>query len=244
MTERRTVGAMFAAAAERDPTQPLLTFYDDETSERTELSGATLANWVAKTANMIVDDCALEPGQWASIGLPPHWQTAAVMLGCWTAGLAVTTTPDPAEIAFVDVNRAADDPPAADRYVLGLHPLALPLPRVPPGYLDFAAEVRAHGDHFYPTRPVTPSSPAWRHVGGADATNADLCALAAARADALGITAGARVLIDADAYPDPVDWLLAPLSAGASTVLCRRLDATRLGARVDAELVDHSVVSS
>src|SRR5215813_5255739 len=103
-----TVVHAFAATVAQRPDQPLITFYDDATGERTELSGATLRNWVAKTANMLVDDLDLRPGQWAAVGLPPHWQTAAVLLGCWTIGLAVTTSPDPAEAAFVAAGRPGD----------------------------------------------------------------------------------------------------------------------------------------
>ena len=76
-------------AVRRDPTRPLLTWYDDATGERTELSGATLANWVAKTANLLVDGIGLGPGDRAGVSLPPHWQTAGVLLGCWSAGVEV-----------------------------------------------------------------------------------------------------------------------------------------------------------
>src|SRR5215468_371295 len=68
-----------------DPAQPLITWYDDATGDRAELSGATLANWVAKTANLLVDGGGLGPGDRAAVLLPPHWQTAAVLLGCWSA---------------------------------------------------------------------------------------------------------------------------------------------------------------
>ena len=50
-----TVGARLAAFVAVDPTRPLLTWYDDGNGERVELSGATLANWVAKTANLLVN---------------------------------------------------------------------------------------------------------------------------------------------------------------------------------------------
>ena len=63
---------------------------------------------------------------------------------------------------------------------------------------------------------------------------------AAERAHRLGITGG-RVLIDADTYPDPRDWLLAPLSAGASIVLCRNTDPTRTANRAESERVTHVV---
>lgn len=235
MDNARTVDALLAAASP-DPARPLVTFYDDATGERTELSGATLGNWVAKTANMLVDDLDAGPGQWASVLLPPHWQTAAVLLGCWTAGLAVTTRPEPADVCFVDAATAAAGRPTGDGYVLGLHPFGLPLPSVPAGYVDYNAEVRAHGDHFrarVPVRPETPATP--------ERTQAGLCSAAAERAVALGIERGARVMVDVDAHPDPLDWLLAPLAATASTVLCRHSDKTKLGARKDAELVTHFV---
>jgi hypothetical protein len=64
-----------------------------------------------------------------------------------------------------------------------------------------------------------------------------LVADAARRATSLGIGAGDRVLVDASAHPDPVDWLLAPLAARASTVLCGHLDPARLDSRVATERV-------
>lgn len=236
MFDVRTVGSLFTLAVDRDPARPMVTYYDDATGERTEVSAATLANWVAKTANMLVYDCGLAVGARAAVGLPPHWQTAAVLLACWRAGLSVTPGAQPCDVAFVVAADATHDWPAADRYALGLHPMALPLREVPDGYLDFTTEVRAHGDHFTSPTSVSGDVVGWRD-GGTVRTNADLCALAATRAAALGITAGARVLIDADAYPDPVDWLVAPLAAGASTVLCRNTDAAALGARAGAERV-------
>jgi uncharacterized protein (TIGR03089 family) len=231
----RTVGALLTASVDIDPTRPILTFYDDATRERTELSGATLTNWVSKTANMIVDEVGLVAGDRASIGLPPHWQTAAVLLGCWSAGLALTTRPEPADLAFVRAEDATHEWPAAERYALGLHPLGLPLRAVPDGYLDFNAEVRQFGDRFYPASPVAAETIALFH-GEHERTNAEVVADAAERARRLGI-AGGRVLIDSDAYPDPVDWLLAPLAVGATIVLCANLDVSSVDARAESERV-------
>jgi uncharacterized protein (TIGR03089 family) len=39
----------------RDPVGPRITYYDDATGERIELSTVTLANWAAKTANLLRD---------------------------------------------------------------------------------------------------------------------------------------------------------------------------------------------
>jgi uncharacterized protein (TIGR03089 family) len=239
VTGPKTIGAMLAATIAIDPTRPQLTYYDDATDDRTECSGATLANWVAKTANMIVDDCGLGVGQRACVGLPPHWQTAAVLLGCWTVGLAVETTPQPADVAFVYVDDATHDWPAVERYALNLHPLALPIRDVPDSYVDFNSEVRVHGDHFYPT--AIPSDTEALVRPDRSWTHAELLDEAAARASHLGL-AGGRVLIDADAYPDVLDWLLTPLAGGASIVLCRNLSPEREGARFAAERATHRLL--
>ncbi len=53
---------MLAVRVANNPTLPLLTYYDDALGERTELSGATLLNWVSKTANMVVDNGGLVVG--------------------------------------------------------------------------------------------------------------------------------------------------------------------------------------
>jgi uncharacterized protein (TIGR03089 family) len=224
-----TISAALDAAIGSDPARPLFTFYDDATGERTELSGATLMNWVAKTANMIVDDGGLGYGDRASVGLPPHWQSAAVQLGCWVAGLEVTTGPAHADIAFVDAANVGEEWDAPDRYVLGLHPMGLPMREVPDGYLDFTAEVRSHGDHFAPSRRVQPSDPALPGL-----THAEACALATDRGSAWGL-AGGRVLINADRHPDPIDWLLTPLVSGSTLVVCRHLDESKVSGRAAAE---------
>ncbi len=219
----------------RSPTPtPLVTYYDDATGERTELSGVSLANWVAKTANLLVDGCGLGYGERAMVAVPPHWLTAVVLLGCWSAGLTLAD-PDslagPVDVAFVDVDaiRAGTVPAPAssapDRYAVAVHPFGLPLPVVPDGYADYIVEVRGQGDHF--------AGP----PGGVPAGQAVLVAAARARAAGYGLGAGARVLVDTDRYPDPLDWLLAPLAAGASIVACRRLDPGRLDARQRAERV-------
>ena len=57
----------------------------------------------------------------------------------------------------------------------------------------------------------------------------------------LGIAAGDRVLIDVDSYPDPADWLLAPLAAGASIVLCGHLNPEEVWERVGAERVTRNL---
>ncbi|WBB64915.1 TIGR03089 family protein [Micromonospora sp. WMMD812] len=224
------IARVFADAVAPDPTRPLLTWYDDATGERTELSGATLANWVNKTANLLVDELAVGPDDTAGVLLPPHWQTAAVLVGCWSAGLTVAEAPGPVDVLFAAADRVPEAPawPANERYALALAPFAMPLREVPPGFADYVVEVRGHGDHFTPY----PS-------GGAADT--DLLARAAGRATEFGLAAGDRVLVDAARHPDFVDWLLAPLTVGASVVLCGNLDPSRLDARTATEKVTRSL---
>jgi uncharacterized protein (TIGR03089 family) len=221
------IAAVLAAAVAPDPSRPLLTWYDDEAGDRTELSGATLDNWVAKTANLLVDSAALAPGDRAGVLLPPHWQTAAVLLGCWSAGVSVAWEPPrPVDVLFAAADRIDEVAgwPAGERYALALAPLAAPMRTVPAGFADYVVEVRGHGDHFTP-------------YPGTVSQDAELRAQAAGRAAELGIGRGDRVLIDAARHPDPVDWLLAPLAAGASVVLCRQLDRARLSDRLASEQV-------
>ncbi|WP_229789275.1 TIGR03089 family protein [Pilimelia terevasa] len=232
MKSPETADGLFAAAIAADATLPVLTWYDDATGERVELSGATLDNWRAKAANLLVDECGLGPGDRAQVLLPPHWQTAVVLLGCWSAGLAVTVD-GPADVVFGTVDAAGElDPGAADRYVLGLAPLGMPMRQAPPpGCTDFVAAVRGQGDRFAPAAATAPTDPAWP---GLD--HAALCAAARARAAALGLTAGSRVLVETARHRDPRDWLLAPLAVGARTVLCT---APPPAGRAEAEKITH-----
>ncbi|HYN92741.1 MAG TPA: TIGR03089 family protein, partial [Pilimelia sp.] len=124
---------------------------------------------------------------------------------------------------------------AADRFALGFAPLGGPLRAVPAGYADYIVEVRGHGDRFTPYQPVGPGDAA-RH-GAAAADHGGLHAAAVARAADLGLTSGSRVLVDAATHPDPLDWLLAPLVAGATVVLCAGLDAAGVPRRMAAERV-------
>ncbi|HEX6871015.1 MAG TPA: TIGR03089 family protein [Micromonosporaceae bacterium] len=223
---------VLAALAAGDPTRPVITYYDDRTGERTELSRATLGNWVAKTANLLADGFGLGPGEIAAVRLPAHWQTAAVLLGCWSAGLVVDLGPhgdgpDRAAIGFVSAETAGQVT-ADDVLALALAPLAAPFrPGPPPGTQDYVVEVRGHGDHFTARHPVRGQTPAL-----ADGTrHVDLVAAAAV----LALPAGERIMIDADQHADPVHWLVAPLLAGCPVVLCGNLDPARVAARLSSE---------
>jgi uncharacterized protein (TIGR03089 family) len=238
---------LLAAALRRDPAGPLVTHYDDATGERVELSATTLANWVAKTANLLQDEFDVGTGSTVALALPVHWQTAAVLLGVWSCGAAVldTAAEDDDRLDGADVVLAAADrlPPLEELGLeellgLSLHPLGLGMAGYAGPARDFALEVRAHGDHFTPYTSPDPEAPGLL-LGGVQLTLGGLVATATELAGRLGITAGDRVLVDEQTATEagPVAWLLAPLAAGASLVLCRRPARDLLLQRATAERV-------
>src|SRR3954467_8360925 len=81
---------VLAGLLRRDPGRPLVTFYDDATGERTELSVATYANWVAKAGSLLVDELGLERGDRLRVDLPAHWLSVVFLGAAWSTGLVVT----------------------------------------------------------------------------------------------------------------------------------------------------------
>ncbi|SDG09604.1 TIGR03089 family protein [Klenkia brasiliensis] len=236
---------LLAAVLRRDAAGPLVTHYDDRTGERVELSAATLANWVAKTANLLQDEFDVGPGSRVAVALPVHWQTAAVLLGVWSCGAAVVDTPaeDDGGLDDVDVVLAEQDRVAAVEELgveellgLSLHPLGAGMTGYAGAARDFALEVRVHGDHFVPYGPVDPAGPGLL-LAGLELSLGGLVDVAGELADRLGVRAGDRVLVDARAAEEagPVAWLLAPLAAGASLVVCRHPASDQLKRRAEAE---------
>ena len=90
-----------------DPMGPRITYYDDATGERIELSTVTLANWAAKTGNLLRDEMAAGPGSRVAVLLPAHWQSAAVLFGVWWIGAEVVLSGD-ADIALCTTDRLPD----------------------------------------------------------------------------------------------------------------------------------------
>ncbi len=216
-------GALLASARGRDPAGPLLTFYDDRTGERTELSATTTVNWVAKTANLLRDDLGVVAGDAVTVLLPAHWQTAVVLLALWSIGGVPTSVPGDGLVVADDPHLAAALRSGACEVLgLSLRPMNARLADPPAGVMDYAAEVLAAGDV----------------LTGAQPSGQDDARQGYARAAQLGLVAGDRLLVSDAAGPaDAADWLLAPLAAGASVVLCRNADPAKLPARAEQERV-------
>ncbi|MBM0225250.1 MULTISPECIES: TIGR03089 family protein [Micromonospora] len=238
-----------AGAVPTDGEPPLLTYRDDATGERVELTAPQLGGWAARSAGLLRDGCGLGPGSRVAVLLPPHWRTAAVLLGAWSVGMAVSFRPRataglpvlepggdlPYDAVFVTPERLddwlEDVPEGRHRYLVGAGPG--PLTNVPLGWLDWSTEVLRQTDtppDYTAVHPSDPASPDGTSYG-------EWAAVATGIAEQLDLRAGDRLLVDAAEHEQPLKWLLAPLSAGASVVICANLDRERLADRIDVEQV-------
>ena len=119
-------------------TSPRLTWYGPD-SERVELSGRVLDNWVAKTSNLLQDELDAEPGMRLRLDLPAHWKSIIWALAAWQLGMEVVLGPGDADLLATSEPDAAEDGFAAV--------VAVPLPALamrwpgdlPAGVLDYAA---------------------------------------------------------------------------------------------------------
>ena len=237
----RGFAAYLAAGFGREPSKPYLTWYDDATGERVELSYATFANWIWKSANYLRDGLDVQPGDEVGVLLRTHWQTVAIWYAAWAAGaVVVPLTSDilagaspvavfAQEDALMAVVAAGIAPGAV--VGLALRPMAGRLTAAYAGVEDYAVEVPGYGAHFTPAAPgssALPSRSVAQVLGGA-----------AAAAAVLALQPGDRVLcteeiVDQDAF---VGTALAVFHAGAGLVLSPRPDEARLERRCTDELI-------
>lgn len=237
-----TIPKLLADAVSRDPARPFITFYDHASGERVELSRATTANWVAKTANMLQDSLAAGAGSSIAVDLPPHWERAVWLLAAWEVGCVVRLgTPDAAtDVAVVGPDALDTGLPDADEVVaLSLRPLGARFQTaLPAGVTDYNAEVLGHGDRFAAYDPPTPDTPAVV-LDGTVRGHAECVTAASARAERWA-RPEARVLVAGTTGDhDSVDILLGALSADASLVLVAEPDPARLESlTVDEHVTD------
>lgn len=193
----------------------------------------TLANWAAKTGNLLRDELGAGPASRVAILLPAHWQTAAVLFGVWWIG-AEAVLAGPADLALCTTERLdeADDAVAGGEVaVLSLDAFGRPAPDLPIGVTDYATAVRVHGDQIVPEPRPGPA------LGGrsVDDVLADCQTSAAAR----GLTSSDRVL-SGKPWTEPaelVDNLLAIMAVGASLVQVANADPDAQSRRIETEKV-------
>lgn len=213
------------------PSTPLITYYDDATGERVELSTLTLMNWAAKTANLLRDEFGIASGDKVCVLMPAHWQSLAVLLGVWWNGAEVLLHADPdARIAVVSQDRMDEVDEIDEVAVCSLDAFGRAVPDLPPAMTDYASTVRIHGDNFTSSR-IPADAPALDGLSIAEVLNA-----ARACSD---VTAADRVLSQRDwaSAEQLIEALLAPLAAGASLVQVANMDPSALERRMASEKV-------
>jgi len=234
------VGTLSAAILDpmlrADPVGPRITYYDDATGERIELSAVTLANWAAKTGNLLRDELGAGPSSRVAVLLPAHWQTAAVLFGVWWIGAEAVLSGAEADLALCTAERLdeADALGADEVAVLSLDAFGRSAPDLPVGVTDYATAVRVHGDQIVAERSPGPAL-AGRSVD-------EVLALCETFATARGLTASDRVLSTAswDTPDDLIEGLLAVLSVGGSLVQVANPDPAALPRKVETEKVTRS----
>lgn len=227
----------------RAGSMPLITYYDESTGERTELSALSFANWVDKTAGLLTDELLVDPGARVRLRLadshPAHWVTLAWVVASWRAGCTVLTgdagkdDDHDAAVEVVGPEQAYDSPGAAERVACSLHPLGLgfanPLPQ---GVIDYGTEVRAQPDSYGGPHP-DPRSAAWidpiRTL-----THAEI-AKTAGDDRRLMITPG-----NADPWPIIERALIRPVRGGGSSVIVINADAGRQARIAETEQATHA----
>lgn len=218
------------AALRTDPGRPFVTFYDEATGERVELSLTTYANWVAKASSLLADEHGLERGQSLRIDLPPHWLSAVFLGAAWNVGLVVTEADDPDAVVCGPAGLAAWAGGRCLVLACSLLPLGVRFrDALPDGVHDVGVEVWGQPDSFIPWDPPT----------GEDAATSWGLSQAELWAAAAGTMAdGSRLLSEVDpASPPGTTSVTGPLLKGGSVVLVAGAGPDRLAAIAAAERV-------
>jgi uncharacterized protein (TIGR03089 family) len=236
LANARDIGSAWRSLIAAKGAQPFLTYHDDGTGERVELSYATFGNWLAKTANLVQDDLLAGPGDRIAVYARPHWLTAVWLVAPLWAGALIEPWGDPKA-----AHTAVAGPPEAElaaarecpgeRLALSLLPLGRAFDSAPEGFRDYSAEVRAYPDRFTSFNPPAPDMDALV-LGGGTITHAELVerateAAAAAKehpdGPAKGLSGADRLLVDTRRHDftgeELLSWLYGPLLAGAAVVL-------------------------
>ena len=232
--------------------KPFVTWYDDHRDQRVELSYRTFGNWVAKTANLLVDELGAGPGDRVGAILADHWQTPIVMAACWRAGTQLVVI-DPASpdrptpslaAAFVrEEFLAATEAMLGETVIVALTADLLGRSERDLGKaLSFSRLVPSMGDEF--DGGSDPGGDALT-AGGEAATMGGLLERAAALAGRTALGEGDRLLSGRSllTVDGAVAGLLAPFTRGAGVVLVAGLDPARFWKRVADERVTVAVLS-
>lgn len=239
--------------------RPLVTWYHGALGQRVELSAKTFGNWVAKVANLLVEELGLESGDRVAMLLPSHWQGPVVLAACWRAGVSAVPAGPGVEreaaaallaeagcaACFVHEDLLAEVPAL---FPGGAPPL-LAITADPLGgsatdlgaALPFARLAASMPDHF-DGEDVTPEAEALLEAGQGGArpwTHAALSGTAAGLGARLGLRAGDRLYSGLGLHraAGVVIGVSVPLVVGAGVVMERDPDLSALPKRLADERV-------
>jgi len=253
-----TFTQLLAAELRRDPGHPFLTWYDEGTGERVELSVTTYANWVAKVSSLLADEHDLERGDVLLVDLPNHWLGPVFLGAAWTVGLAVAFPSSaggaetvPTAVVTGPASLTDWAPRADDLTVLAcsLLPMGVRFAEaLPPGVHDVGVEVWGQPDAFTAYDPPDGTDVAL--VDGPVTQDELFTASAGTEAPVIGSsvaagssensTGGNRLLSTANpASPPGVAAVSRPLVSGGSLVLVTGADPLRLDKIAEVERVTH-----
>jgi uncharacterized protein (TIGR03089 family) len=234
-----TFAELLESERRRDGGRPFVTWYDEATGERVELSVTTYANWVAKTASLLVEEHDLARGDLLHVDLPVHWLTTVFWGAAWTAGLVVSVDPDEYDAVVTGPDGVPRWAPVADTVAVlacSLLPMGVRFAEpLPTGVHDVGVDVWSQPDAFIPHDPPGPDDLALIAPGGVLTSQDELWRTAAAGSL---LTDGGRLLVAASpASPPEIAAITEPLTRRGSVVLVVGADSDRVNGLAQAERV-------
>ena len=219
-------GAIWPLIVQRARTQPSLPYLTsiDHEGMRTELSGTSLLNAVAKTAGALVTEADLEPGARIAMHLPWHWQRVAWTLAAWTVGAVVVEQGDAqqCDLLVADLQSALPFIDHLEPWVVSLHPLGLVDKDLPSSVVDATTLCRMQPDSLL-VPPASGDGPALELRDGSAKTR-----VRALEWVVENDGTDSRLLLNRNQTDDLAPWLmpaLHPLVGSGAVILCDGQDS-------------------
>lgn len=206
----------------RNGSAPLISYYDHRLGHRTELSGLTFANWVDKSANLLLSLDIDDNPRIANTLLrthPGHWVGLIWALTIWQAGgRVVLDAEDDSLVEAAIIGPDAPRPiPGIETIACSLHPLGAGFTDLVPGVIDYADVFAQPDNHWHLAATESVCFSAGSTEIGWDVVNGF-----SGEPERLLITPGD------DPWRDLSECIIRPIMTGGSTVVVQGADAQTL----------------